>query len=166
MNQLFASGSQSIGTSASPSVLPMSIEGWFSLELTGLISLLMSLLQHCSEKASVLPGSAFFMVQLSHLYMTTGKTILWAIWTFVSKVMSLLFNTLSRFVIAFLPRGKHLLISWLQSPANCNNIIIKKGNKEQFYNDPLNHRFNINIKSIVQTDRTLLGYWLLFFKVI
>ena len=62
-------------------------------------------------------GSAFFMVQLSHLHMTTWKTIALTIWTFVSKVISLLFSTLSRFVIAFLPRRKHILISWLQSPS-------------------------------------------------
>ena len=76
---------------------------------------LKSLLQHRSLKASVLRCSAFFMVQLSHLYMATGKTIALTIQTFVSKVTSLLFNTLSRFVIAFLPRSKCLLISWLQS---------------------------------------------------
>ena len=76
---------------------------------------LKSHLQHLNSKASILEHSTFFMVQLSHPYMTTGKTIPLTIWTFVSKVMSLLFNTLSRFVIAFLPRGKHLLISWLQS---------------------------------------------------
>ena len=75
-----------------------------------------SLLQHYSSKASILWCSAFIMVQLSHSYMTTGKTIALTIWTFGSKVMSLLFNMLSRFVIAFLPRSKHLLIPWLQSP--------------------------------------------------
>ena len=75
------------------------------------------LLQHHSSKASILRSSAFFMVQLSHPYMTTIKTIAWTIWTFVSKVMSLLFNMLSRLVIAFLPRSKCLLISWLQSPS-------------------------------------------------
>ena len=74
-----------------------------------------SLLQHHSSKTSVLWPSVFFMVQLSHLYMITGKNIALTIWTFVSKVMSLLFNTLSRFVIAFLPRSKCLLVSWLQS---------------------------------------------------
>ena len=78
---------------------------------------LMSLLQHCSSKASILQHSAFFMVQLLHPYMTTGKTTSLTIWTLVSKVMSLLFNTLSWFVIAFLPRSKCLLISWLQSPS-------------------------------------------------
>ena len=77
---------------------------------------LKSLLQHHSSKASILQHSAFFTVQLSHPYMATGKTIALTRWTFVSKVMSLLFNRLSRLVIAFLPRSKHLLITWLQSP--------------------------------------------------
>ena len=76
---------------------------------------LKSLLQHHSSKASILRHSAVFMVQLSHPYMTTGKTIVLTRQTFVGKVMSLLFNMLSRLVIAFLPRSKHLLISWLQS---------------------------------------------------
>ena len=78
---------------------------------------LKSFLQHYSSKASVLWCSGFFLVQLSHPYMITGKTIALTRWTFVGKVMSLLFNMLSRFVIAFLPRSKHLLISWLQSPS-------------------------------------------------
>jgi len=78
---------------------------------------LKSLLQHHSSKASVLQCSAFFMIQLSHPYMTTGKTIALTRRTFVGKVMSLLFNMLSRLVIAFLPRSKRLLISWLQSPS-------------------------------------------------
>ena len=115
MRQLFASGGQSIGASASASVLPMSIQGWFPLGLTGLISLqvqgtLKCLLQHHSLKTSILQRSAFFMVQLSHPYMTTAKTIALTIWTFVGQVMSLLLNMLSRFVIAFLPRSKCLLI--------------------------------------------------------
>ena len=78
---------------------------------------LKSLLQHHSSKASVLRCSAFFIVQHSHPYMTTWKTIVLTIQTFVGKVMSLLFNMLSRLVIAFVPRSKHLLISWLQSPS-------------------------------------------------
>jgi len=78
---------------------------------------LKSLLQHHSSKASILRCSAFFIVQLSHLHMTTGKTIALTRWTFVGKVMSLLLNMLSRLVITFLPRSKHLLISWLQSPS-------------------------------------------------
>ena len=84
------------------------------LDLLAVQGTLRSLLQHHSLKASVLWHSAFFMVQLSRAYMTTGKTIALTIWTFVSKVMSLLFNMLSRFVVAFLPRSKCLLISWLQ----------------------------------------------------
>ena len=87
---------------------------WF--DLFAVQGTLKSLLQHHSSKASVLWCSAFFIVQLSDLYMTTRKIIALTIWTFVGKVMSLLFNTLSRFVIAFLLRSKRLLISWLQSP--------------------------------------------------
>ena len=78
---------------------------------------LKSLLQHHSSKASTFQLSTFFMVQLSHPYMTTGKTIALTMWTFISKVISLLFNMLSRFLRAFLPRSKHLLITWLQSPS-------------------------------------------------
>ena len=74
--------------------------------------------QHHNLRPSVLSSSAFFIVQLSHTYMTTGKTIALSIWTFVGKVMSLLFNMLSRFVIALLPRSEHLLISWFQSPSS------------------------------------------------
>ena len=85
------------------------------LDLLAVQRTLKSLLQHHSSKASILRCSAFFIVQLSHWYMTTGKTIALTRWTFVGKVMSLLFNTLSRLVIAFLPRSKHLLISCLQS---------------------------------------------------
>ena len=73
--------------------------------------------QHHSSKPSILQHSAFFIVQLSHPYLTTGKTIAFTRWTFVGKVMSLLFNMLSRLVGAFLPRSKRLLISWLQSPS-------------------------------------------------
>ena len=87
------------------------------LDLLAVRGTLKSLLQHHSSKASVLQCSVFFIVQLSHPYMTTGKTIALTRQTFVSKVMSLLFNMLSRLVIAFLPRSKHLLISWLQSPS-------------------------------------------------
>ena len=87
------------------------------LDLLAVQGILKSLLQHHSSKASILRCSAFFIVQLSHPYMTTGKTIALTRWTFVSKVMSLFFNMLSRLVIAFLPRNKHLLISWLKSPS-------------------------------------------------
>ena len=126
MSQFFPSGigvysqySQSIGVSASASVLPMKIQDWFPLGWTGWISLqskgLSSLLQHHSSKASILWHSALFIVQHSHPYMTTEKTIALTRQTFVGKVMSLLFNMLSMLIIAFLPRSKCLLISWLQS---------------------------------------------------
>ena len=119
MSQLFATGGQSIGASASASGLPMNIQDSFPLGLTGFISLQSKGLSRVfsSSKASILWCSAFFMVQLSHSYTTTGKTIALTIWSFVGKVISLLFNKLSRFVIAFLPRSKRLLISWLQSPS-------------------------------------------------
>ena len=87
------------------------------LDLLAVQGTLKSLLQHHSSKALILRCSTFFMVQLSHPYMTTGKIIALTRWTFVGKVMSLLFNMLSRLVIAFLPRSNHLLISWFQSPS-------------------------------------------------
>ena len=118
-SQFFVSGGQSIGVSVSASVLPMNIQDWFPLGLTGWISFQSKGLSRVSSNTTVKKhqffGSAFYMVQLSHPYMTTGKTIALTRWTFVGKVMSLLFNMLSRFVTAFLPRSKHLLISWLQS---------------------------------------------------
>ena len=88
------------------------------LDLLAVQGTLKSLLQHHSSKASILRHSASFIVQLSHPHMTTGKTIALTGWTFVGKVMSLLFNMLSWLVITFLPRSKHLLISWLQSPSS------------------------------------------------
>ena len=115
---LFTSGSQKIVASASASVLPMNIQGWFPLGLTGLISLLSEEFSRVFSSTTIqkhLQHSAFFMVQLSHLPMTTGKTTALTIQTFVGKVLSLLFNMLSRFVIDFLSRSKRLLISWLQS---------------------------------------------------
>ena len=87
------------------------------LELLAVQETIKSLLQHHSSKASILQCSAFLIVQLSHPYMTTGKTIALTRWTFVNKVTSLLLNMLSRLVITFLPRSMHLLISWLQSPS-------------------------------------------------
>ena len=122
MSQLFTSGGQSIGVLASTSVLPMNIQDWFHLVWTGwnLLAVqgtLKRLLQHHSSKASILWHSAFFIVQLSHPYMATRKTIALTRRTFVDKVMSLLLNMLSRLVITFLPRSKCLLISWLQSPS-------------------------------------------------
>ena len=89
--------------------------GW--LDLLAVQGTVKGLLQHHSSKASILQHSAFFIVQFSHPYMTTGKAIALTIWTIIGKVISLLFNMLSRLVIAFFPRSKHLLISWLQSPS-------------------------------------------------
>ena len=117
MSQLFASGGQSIGASASASasVLPMILKSDFFrvdwLDLLAVQGTLKSLLQHRSSKASILQCSAIFMVQLSHPCMTNGKTIALTRWTFVSKVMSLLFNTPSRSVIAFLPRSRSVQFS-------------------------------------------------------
>ena len=93
----------------------------FDLAVLGTLN---SLLQHHTLKASTLQHSAFFMVQLAHPYMTTGKTITWTVQTTVGKVLSLLFNTLSRFVIAFLLRSKRLLISWLQSPSTVILVVV------------------------------------------
>ena len=108
---LLASGGQSIVTSAS--VFPMNIQCWFPLGWSDWISLQSkglseSLLQHHNLKASILSCSAFFLVQLSHLYLTVGKTIALTLWTFVSKLKFLLLNMLSKLVTAFLPRSKHL----------------------------------------------------------
>ena len=105
----------SISTSSEFSGLISFKVDWF--EFLAVQRTLKSLLQHRISKTSILRHSAFFTVQLSHQYMTTGKTIAMTRWTFVDKVMSLLFNMLSRLVIAFLPRSKRLLISWLQSPS-------------------------------------------------
>ena len=121
MSWLFESGGQ--GIRASASVFPMNLHSelisfrmdW--LDLLVVQGTLKSLLQHHSSKASILWHSAFFVVQISHPYMIPGKIIALTRWTFVGKVMSLLFNMLCRLVIGFLLRSKHLLISWLPSPS-------------------------------------------------
>ena len=112
VSQLFSFGGQSFGASASASasVLPMRTQGWSPVGLTWFDLLavqwtLKSFLKYHNLKATIQP-SAFFMVQHSHLYMTTGKTVTWTIWTFVNKVMPLLFNTLSTIIIAFFPRNR------------------------------------------------------------
>ena len=123
MSQFLVSSGQSIEVSVSASVSPMNIHDCFPLGWTGWISLQSKGLSRVFSNTTVQKHqffgwcSAFFIVQLSHPYMTTGKTIALTRWTFVGKVMSLLFNMLSRLVRAFLPRSKHLLISWLQSPS-------------------------------------------------
>ena len=120
MSQFFASGGQNIGASAS--VLPMNTQDLFPLGWTGWISLQSKGLSRVFsntivQKRQFFGAQHFFIVQLSHASMTTRKTIALTRWTFVGKVMSLLFNMRSRLVITFLPRSKHLLISWLQSPS-------------------------------------------------
>ena len=120
MSRLLTSGDQSTGASAS--VLPMNIQGWFPLGLIDLLSLLSKSLWRVFssttiQKHQILRSWAFFMFQLSHPCMIIRKTMALIIWTFISKVISLHFNMVPRLVIAFLPRSKCLLISWLQSPS-------------------------------------------------
>ena len=131
MSQLFASGGRSIGVSVSTPVLPMNIQDWSPLGWTGWISLQSKGLSRVFSNTTVqkhqfFRHSAFFIVQLLHPYMTTGKTIALTRWTFVGKVMSLFFNMLSRSVITFLPKRKCFLISWLQSPST---VILERKKK-------------------------------------
>jgi len=163
MSQFFASGGQSIRVSASASVLPMNIQDLISfrmdwLDLLAFQGTLKSLLQHHSSKASVLWCSAFFIVQLSHPYMTTGKIIALTRQTFVDKVISLLCNMLSRLVITFLPRSKRVLISWLQSPC----AVILEPKKIKFV--------TVSIVSpsiyheVMGPDAMIFVFWMLSFK--
>ena len=130
------------------------------LDLLAVQGTLKSLLQHHSSKASILHCSAFFVVQFSHPHRTTGKTIALTRWTFVGKVMSLLFNMLSRLVIVFLPRSKHLLISWLQSPS----AVILEPKKIK--------SLTVSIVSpsicheVMGVDAMILVFWMLSFKQI
>ena len=126
------------------------IDRFYLLAVQGTLK---SLLQHHSSKASVLWRSAFFMVQLSHLHMTTGKTIALTRRTFVGKVMSLLFNMLSRLVIAFLPRSKRLLISWLQSPSTSDS-----GAQE----NKVSHCFHCFPISLPWSDAMILVFWMFY----
>ena len=163
MSQLFVWGGQSIGVSASGSVLPMDTQDWSPLGWTGWVSLqskgpLKSLLQHHSSKASILRRSAFFTVQLSHPYTTTGKTIALTRWIFVGKVMSLLLNMLSRLVITFLPRSKHLLISWLQSPSAVTLEVQKiKSDTVSTVSPSISHE-------VMGPDAMIFVFWMLSFK--
>ena len=159
MSQFFISGGPSIGVSASASVLPVNTQCWFPSELTSWISAvqgtLKSLLQHCSSKGSILWCSAFFIVQLSYPYMTTRKLIALTKRTFVDKVMSLLFDMLSRLVIAFLPRSKCLLISGLQSPSAV--ILEPKKIKPLTVSPSICHE-------VMGPDATILVFWMMSFK--
>ena len=157
MSQLFAWGGQSIGVSALASVLPKNTQDWSPLEWTGWISFQFKS-QHHSSKASILRCSAFFTVQLSKPYMTTGKTTALTRWTFVGKVMSLLFNMLSRLVITFLPRSKCLLISWLQSPYA---VILEpkkiKSDTVSIVSPSISHE-------VMGPDAMIFIFWMLSFK--
>ena len=128
------------------------------LDLLAVQRTLKSLLQHHSSKASILWHLAFFMVQLSHPYMTIGKTIPLTRRTFVGKVMSLLFNMLSRLVIAFLPRSKHLLISWLQSPP----VVILEPQKIK--SDTVSIVSPSFCHEVMGPDAMILVFWILSFK--
>ena len=158
MSQFFTSSGQSIGASASASVLPMLSFRMEWLDLLAGQGTLKSLLQHRSSKTSILWYSAFFIVQISHPYMTTGKTTALNRQTFVGKVMSLLFNMLSRLVITFLLRSKRLLISWLQSPSA---VILEppkiKADTVSTVSPSISHE-------VMGPDAMVLVFWMLSFK--
>ena len=153
---------QNTGTSASALILPVSIQGFFTLRSTGLISLLSKGLSGVFSSTTVqkhlLWHSAYFMVQLSHPYMTTGKTIALTRRTFLGKVMSLLLNMLSRLVITFLPRSKRLLISWLQSPSA---VILEpkkiKSDTVSTVSPSISHE-------VMGPDAMIFIFWMLSFK--
>ena len=120
--------------------------GFISFRISWFDQTLKSLLQHHNSKASIICCSAFFVVQLSHLYITTGKTIALTIWTSVNKVMSLLFNTMSWFVIGFLPKSKCLLMSWLCSPST---VIVEAQENKIFH---CFHFFPIYLHEVMGLD--------------
>ena len=125
------------------------------LDLLAVQGTLKSLLQHYSSKASILQCPDFFLVQLSHPYMTTGKTIAFTRWTLAGKVISLLFNLLSRLVITFLPKSKHLLISWLQSPSAV--ILEPKKIKSDTVSPSICHE-------VMGPDAMIFVFWMLSFE--
>ena len=163
VSQLFTWDGQTIGSfsfSISPSnehsgLISFRMDWW---DLLTVQETLKSLLQHHSSKASILRHSAFFIAQISHPYMATGKTIALTRWTFFWKVMSLLFNMLSRLVITFLPRSKRLLISWLQSPSA---VILEpqkiSGKLVSTVSPSISHE-------VMGPDAMILVFWMLSFK--
>ena len=160
VSQLFAWGGQNIGSFSFSISLSNEHSGLISfrmdwLDLLAVQGTLKSLLQHHSSKASILRRSAFFTVQLSHPYMTTGRTIALTRWTFVGKVMSLLLNMLSRLVITF-PRSKRLLISWLQSPSAV--ILEPPKMKSDTVSPSMSHE-------VMGPDAMILVFWPLYLKV-
>ena len=163
MSQLFAWDGQSIGVSVSTPVLSMNTQDWSRLGWTGWISLQSKGLSRVFsnttvQKVSILQHSAFFIVQLSYPYMTTEKAIALTRWTFVGKVMSLLFNMLSRLVIDFLPRGKHLLISWLQSPSA---VILEP---KKIKSDTVSIVSPSICHEVMGQDAIIFIFWMLSFK--
>ena len=162
-DQFFASSDQSIGASALASVLPMNIQAWFPLGLTGLIPLQSKGLSRVFstttvQKTPILWCSAFFVVQLSHPYMTTGKTTALTIWALVGKVMSLLLNMLSRLVIAFLSRRKCLLNLWLQSSSA---VILEF---KEIKSITVSIFYPSNCHEMMWPDAMIFVFWMLSFK--
>ena len=162
MTWFFTSDGHSIEVSASASVLPMNIHGWFPLGLTGLISLLSKGLSRVFSSTTVwkhqFVGAQSFMAQLSYLHMTPGKTIVLTIQNFVGKMMSLPFNTLSRFVTAFLSRSKRLLISWLQS---LSTVILEP---KKIKSVTVSTFFSSVCHEVLGRDAMTFSFWMLSFK--
>ena len=160
MSRLFASGGQSIGTSASASVLIMNIQDWFPLGFTGLISLLSKGLSRVFSNTTVQKHqrSAFFMVQLSHLYMTTGKTVTLTRQIFVSKVMSLLFNMFSKFVISFSSK-EQVSFNFMAAGAICSDFGAQESKVCHCF-----HCFPIYLLWSDGSDAMILVFWMLSFK--
>ena len=161
MSRLFALGSQSIRASASASVLPVNIQDWFPLGWTGWTTLQSKRLSRVFSNTTVQKHQFFdgqSMVRLSHPYMTTGKTIALTRLTFVGKLMSLLFNMLSRLVIVFLTRSKHLLISWLQSSPAVILELKKIKSVTVFSVSPSIYH------EVMRLDTMILVFWMLSFN--
>ena len=157
MSHLFASDGQSIGASALALVLPMEIQTLFLLGLTSLMSLKSKWPSRVFSSTTIWKHQTF-MVQFSHPYRTTGKTIALTMRTFVSKVMSLLFNMLSRFAITFLPRSKYLLISWLQS---LSSVILDPRKTKSVPASTLSPSI---CHEVMGSDAMILVFWMLRFK--
>ena len=164
MSQFFASGGQSFRVSTSASVLPMNIQDWFPLGLTGLIFLqskgLLRVFSNTTvEKHQFFSSQPSLCPQQSHPYMTTGKIIVLTRGTFVGKVMSLFFNMLSRLVIGFLPRSKRLLVSWLQSP---HTVILEPKKIKSVTVSTVSSSI---YHEVMGPDALILVFWMLSFKL-
>ena len=162
MSHFFASGGQNIGVSASASILPVNIQDWFPLRWTGWISLQSKVDSRIFSNTTVQKhhffSTQFLYIQLSHPYMTTGKITALTRWTYVGKVVSLLFNMRSRLVITFLPRSKCLLISWLQSPSA---VILEPKNIKSVTVSTVSPSI---CQEAMGPDAMILVFWMLSFK--